>query len=77
MHQIELAAKRIELLREVFPSARRVGLLWDASSRDQAECGGQAAKTLGLEPRLIEVTGASPDYAAALQLWGTRPANRW
>ena len=66
VHQIELAAKRIELLREVFPSARRVGLLWDASSRDQADAAAEAAKTLGFSPLLIEVTGEPPDYAAAL-----------
>ena len=34
--QLELAGKRIELLRETFPKARRVGLLWDATSREQA-----------------------------------------
>ena len=65
VHQIELAAKRTELLREVFPSARRVGLLWDPSSRDQADAAAEAAKTLGFAPLLIEVTGEPPDYAAA------------
>ena len=34
--QLELAAKRVELLREALPKARRVGLLWDGASRDQA-----------------------------------------
>jgi putative tryptophan/tyrosine transport system substrate-binding protein len=73
VHQIELAAKRIELLREVFPSARRVGLLWDASSRDQAEAAAEAAKTLGFAPLLIEVTGEPPDYAAALHAMEDTP----
>ena len=73
VHQIELAAKRIELLREVFPSARRVGLLWDASSRDQAEAAAEAAKTLGFTPLLIEVTGEPPDYAAALHAMEDTP----
>jgi putative ABC transport system substrate-binding protein len=72
VHQIELAAKRIELLREVFPSARRVGLLWDASSRDQADAAAEAAKTLGFTPLLIEVTG-EPDYAAALRAMEDTP----
>jgi putative ABC transport system substrate-binding protein len=35
--QLELAGKRIEILRDAFPNARRVGLLWDAASREQAE----------------------------------------
>ena len=33
---LELAGKRVALLRETFPKARRVGLLWDATSREQA-----------------------------------------
>ena len=37
--QLELAGKRIEILRDAFPDARRVGLLWDAASREQAEGG--------------------------------------
>ena len=35
--QLELAGKRVELLREALPSSRRVGLLWDAASREQAD----------------------------------------
>jgi putative ABC transport system substrate-binding protein len=65
--QIELAAKRIELLREAIPNARRVGLAWDAASREQAESAAEAARMLGLEPRLIEVPGPAPDYPAAFR----------
>jgi putative tryptophan/tyrosine transport system substrate-binding protein len=65
VQQIELAAKRIEILREAMPRARRVGLAWDAASREQAESAAEAARMLGLEPRLIDVTGPSPDYPAA------------
>jgi putative tryptophan/tyrosine transport system substrate-binding protein len=66
VHPIELAAKRIELVREALPQARRLGLIWDASSRDQAEAAANAAQSLGFEPRRIEVAGQPPDYAAAL-----------
>src|SRR6516225_9280744 len=66
VQQIELAAKRIELLREAMPAARRVGLAWDAASREQADSAA-AARMLGLEPHLIEVTGPSPDYPAAFR----------
>jgi putative ABC transport system substrate-binding protein len=73
VHQLELAAKRIELLREVLPNALRVGLIWDASSRDQADAAAEAAKTLGFTPLLIEVTGQPPDYAAALRAMDVAP----
>jgi putative ABC transport system substrate-binding protein len=64
--QLELAGKRIELLREAFPKARRVGLLWDAASHDQAVAAEAVAGKLGFEPRLLELTGQPPNYAAAL-----------
>jgi hypothetical protein len=53
------------LVRESFPQARQLGLLWDASSRDQVEAATTTAKSLDFEPRPIEVTGEPPDYAAA------------
>jgi putative ABC transport system substrate-binding protein len=64
--QLELAGKRIELLRETFPSARRVGLLWDAASREQALAAAAASEKLGFEPRLLELTGEPPNYVAAM-----------
>jgi ABC-type uncharacterized transport system substrate-binding protein len=72
--QLELAGKRIELLREALPQARRVGLLWDATSREQAEAAAAAAARLGFEPRLLELIGQPPDYAAALQPMEQSPA---
>jgi putative ABC transport system substrate-binding protein len=65
VHPLELATKRIELVREAFPQARHLGLIWDASSRDQVEAATMAAKALNFEPRRIEMTGQPPDYAAA------------
>jgi putative ABC transport system substrate-binding protein len=64
--QLELAGKRIELLREAFPRARRVGLFWDAASREQAVAAAAASVKLGFEPRLLELIGEPPNYAAAL-----------
>ena len=66
VRQLELAAKRVELAREALPKAHVLGLWWDATSRGQAEAAATAARSLGFEPRLIEVTGQPPDYAAAL-----------
>jgi len=67
VRQIELAAKRVELTREALPKAHTLGLWWDAASRDQAEAAATTARSLGFEPRLIEVTGQPPDYDGALR----------
>ena len=74
VQQMELAAKRIELLREVFPDARRIGLVSDSVSRDQIEAAADAARSLGLIPLLVEVTGPQPNYAAALRRMGDAQA---
>jgi len=67
VRQLELAAKRIELVREALPNARVIGLVWDAASREQADAAAEAAKTLRFEPRLIEMAAQPPDYTAALR----------
>jgi putative ABC transport system substrate-binding protein len=54
----ELTAKRLELLREVAPTARRVGVVWNPTNPDVAAQWAQAraaARTLGLEVRSLEV----------------------
>ena len=58
--QLELAGKRVELLRETFPNARRVGVLWDAASREQAVAAVAASKKLDFEARLLELIGEPP-----------------
>jgi putative ABC transport system substrate-binding protein len=64
--QLELAGKRVELLREALPNARRVGLLWDSASHEQAVAAAGVAGRLGFEPLLLELIGEPPNYAAAL-----------
>lgn len=66
VRQIELAAKRVELTRQALPKAHILGLWWDAASYNQVEAAAATARSLGLEPRLIEVTGQSRDYAGTL-----------
>jgi putative tryptophan/tyrosine transport system substrate-binding protein len=73
VRQIELAAKRIELVRQVFPNASRVGLLFDTASREQADSSADAARSLGFDPVLIEVKGQPPDYVAALRAMDGAP----
>jgi ABC-type uncharacterized transport system substrate-binding protein len=70
--QLELAGKRVEFLRKTFPNARHIGILWDATSREQADAAAAVAGRLGFEPRLLEVIGQPPNYAAALM-----PMDQW
>jgi putative ABC transport system substrate-binding protein len=70
--QLELAGKRVEFLRKTFPNARHIGLLWDATSREQADAAAAVAGQLGFEPRFLEVNGQPPNYAAALM-----PMDQW
>jgi putative ABC transport system substrate-binding protein len=73
VHPLELAAKRIDLLREALPRARHIGLIWDASSLDQADAAAKAAQSLGFEPRRIEVEGQPANYAAAFARMADAP----
>jgi putative tryptophan/tyrosine transport system substrate-binding protein len=57
VRQLELAAKRVEIAREVFPRATAIGIAFDAISREQRDAAAEAARKLGLEPRMIEVKG--------------------
>ena len=66
VRQIELAKKRVELTRQALPEARTLWLLSDVVSRDQEDAATEVAGTLGFVPRLVEVKGEPPDYAAAL-----------
>ena len=47
--QPEIAEKQIELLREIFPSFKRLALLWDAQTVDQFQAAERRAKMVGLE----------------------------
>jgi putative ABC transport system substrate-binding protein len=64
VRQLELAAKRVEIAHEAFPRASVVGVAFDATSREQRDATAEAARKLGLEPRMIEL-GGERDYAGA------------
>jgi putative ABC transport system substrate-binding protein len=64
VRQLELAAKRVEIAREAFPHTTTVGIAFDAVSREQRDAAAEAARNLGLEPRMIEVKGEQ-GYASA------------
>src|SRR6266446_4291303 len=64
VRQLELAAKRVEIAREAFPRATVLGIVYDTISREQRDAAAEAARKLGLEPRMIEVKGEE-GYAGA------------
>jgi putative ABC transport system substrate-binding protein len=57
VRETELAAKRVEIAREAFPRATLVGIAFDELSHEQGEAAAEAARKLGLEPRMVEVHG--------------------
>jgi len=57
VRQLELAAKRVEIAREAFPRATVISIAFDTVSREQRDAAAEAARKLGLEPRMIEVKG--------------------
>src|SRR6266550_2222856 len=63
VRQLELAAKRVEIAREAFPRATLLGIAFDTISSEQRDAAAEAARKLGLEPRMIEVK--SQDYGGA------------
>ena len=75
VRQIELAAKRVEIAREAFPRATLVGIAFDTVSREQRDAAAEAARKLGLEPRLIEVKGAQ-GYSGAFSAMDNAPGSR-
>src|SRR5262249_30860638 len=64
VRQLELAAKRVEIAREAFPRATVLGIAFDGISSEQRDVAAEAARKLGLEPRMIEVKGQQ-DYGGA------------
>lgn len=55
LQQIELTAKRMELLREAFPKLTRVAILWDPSAADQFKAADSAARSLGVHVQSLEI----------------------
>jgi putative tryptophan/tyrosine transport system substrate-binding protein len=55
VRQLELAAKRVEIAREAFPRAAVIGIAFDTVSHEQRNAAAEAARKLGLEPRMIEI----------------------
>jgi len=72
VRQLELAAKRVEITREAFPRATIVGIAFDTVSHEQRDAASEAARKLGLEPRLIELK-PEQGYAGAFGAMDNAP----
>jgi len=70
VQQVELAGKRVELLREVFPGLRRLAIMANVGNpSSMVEMGGAwtAARALGLEATKLEI-GRAEDIAPAFEV---------
>jgi putative ABC transport system substrate-binding protein len=63
--QSELAAKRLELLHEIAPRAKRLLVLADVFSKEQVASVRQAAEQLRVELVIEQISGPVPDFAPA------------
>ena len=64
--QPELAAKRLDLLRQAVSHVARIVLLYDVAGAEQREAVSKAASVLGVPLDAIELRGAPYDYEHAL-----------
>lgn len=67
VRQPELAAKRMEVLHEALPRARRVAVLWDSFSADQWRAAEGAGRPLGLQLQAVELRAQPYDLAEAFR----------
>jgi len=67
LQHVDLAAKRLELLKEALPSARRIAALFDFSTRDHLRQAQAAASNLGVTLLPQELSGTTYDYEGALR----------
>ena len=66
VQQIEATSKRLELLHQLLPSARRIAVLADMFTADQLEAARQTAQLLKLELLVIEMRDYPYDYGPLL-----------
>jgi putative ABC transport system substrate-binding protein len=65
--QPEIAEKQIELLKEIFPSFKRLAILWDAQTVDQFEAAERRAKMVGLDVISHKLEAMPYDMPAAFR----------
>ena len=67
LQQIELAAKRVQLVQDAFPALRSATVFWDKQSADQWRATQDAAAQLGLDIAGVELRDYPYDYERALE----------
>jgi len=65
MQQTDLAAKRLELLKELLPRAKRIAVFSDTSTAGQLKAVQAGAKRLGVMLKVLEFTRTPYDYDSA------------
>src|SRR5262245_39582262 len=65
--QIDLAAKRIQLLTDAFPAIKSATVFWDQISADQWKATRESADKLGLQVAGVELRNRPYDYERALR----------
>ena len=63
--ELELAAKKVQLLAQAFPERTTLGILWDALVADEFTAAERAAKSLRLELRALKLENPPYDFNAA------------
>jgi len=66
LQQIELTAKRLQLLKSEFPDLKAVTVFWDQITADQWEAAQRAGSALGLRLSGIEFRDPPYDYGKAM-----------
>jgi len=66
LQQIELAEKRVQILKDAFPDLRAAIAFWDGTSADQWDAAQTAATTLGFQLAGAEMHDPPYDYERAL-----------
>ena len=64
--QIELAMKRLQLMKEALPDVSAATVFWDDGSVDQWRASQSAAETIGLKLTGVELSNPPYDYEKAL-----------
>src|SRR5262249_6334745 len=68
LQQLELTAKRLELLKTTLPALNRVAILWEPAAGDQFKVADAASRSLGLRAESLEVRNPPGGLRAAFAM---------
>src|SRR5882724_11663733 len=75
LQPVELAAKRVDLLKQTIPDIARAIVFWDGTSADQFEAVVTAAQSSNLLIKSVELRNPPYDYANALEGANPQPGD--